>query len=46
MCCAILVWNGGGGSVANTAEQSFVNDLAFGTEGADWNRLRILAKLR
>ena len=51
VCCAVLVWNGGGSSIAYNADSTLLNlsnpseEIASNDPG-EWNRLRILSKLR
>ena len=52
VCCAVLQWNGGGGSVANSADSTILNlstqndEVAASNDSAEWNRLSIVSKLR
>ena len=51
VCCAVLVWSGGGGSIANNADSTLLNlsnhdEEIASNDAGEWNRLRILSKLR
>ena len=51
VCCAVLVWSGGGNSIANNADSTLLNlsnqsDEIASNEPGEWNRLHILSKLR
>ncbi|XP_028400587.1 trafficking protein particle complex subunit 11-like [Dendronephthya gigantea] len=50
VCCGILIWNGGGGNIANNSDSTLVNlgnqnDEIASVGTGEWNRLRILSKL-
>ena len=50
VCCGVLVWSGGGNSIANNADSTLLNlsnqsDEIASNDPGEWNRLHILSKL-